>query len=375
MPTDTPARTRAALAVEQLEAREVPTTFGANQGLSIAVGNVIQTTAQDFGEFAQDEVVTGSGPGTRAQVQIFNQQGTRIYNFFPFGQFRGGVYVQVADVDGEVGPNGERIPELIVSTGPGTTGRVKVYSFSGGGLRLLANFTPFGPNYTGGVQLAAANVTGGLGAPPNAAEIIVGTQSGGSVVKVFGYDPTGNPPSVLELRRFQAFENGFTGGVSLAAGNVTSLNDPDFREIIVGRYTGRPEVRIFDAELPTVTLINRFFAWNPANPFFQGGVNVQAGPTDGTIGAQIYVNLKGTSRIRIFEGFTGSLLGTIRPFGVRVTSVSMAIGQIDFPPALAPQDNINDLIVVAGNGPFAQRPVVFPGAINSAAGLNGSFRL
>src|SRR6478672_5484121 len=80
------------LHVEALEAREVPASFGATRGLSIAFADVMP------GDF-QNEYITGSGPNHKALVRIFNQQGdVERARFNPFPGFRGGVYVATGDV-------------------------------------------------------------------------------------------------------------------------------------------------------------------------------------------------------------------------------------------------------------------------------------
>jgi hypothetical protein len=62
MPNDRTRKPSTQLRVEVLEDRTVPTTFGANRGLSLAVGDVIPGgTAYEY--------VTGSGPGNRASLK------------------------------------------------------------------------------------------------------------------------------------------------------------------------------------------------------------------------------------------------------------------------------------------------------------------
>ena len=59
-------------------------------------------------------------------------------------------------------------------------GRVQVYEFINGGPQLLVEIVAFGPTFTGQVQVAAGDVTGG---PEE--EIIVAQGTGGGEVRVY----------------------------------------------------------------------------------------------------------------------------------------------------------------------------------------------
>ena len=188
-------------------------------------------------------------------------------------------------------------------------GQVKVYAFRGGGPQLLASFEPFGTLYNGGVQIATGDVTG-----DRAREIIVGRETNGSTVKVFSFDKTVG--QAFEIRSFDAFGPNYTGGVTVAAANVditqnnmpTDPYDYNYAEIVVGRASQLPEVRVFDAQLPTVTMRSSWMAFNINNPLSRQGVDVAAGSTDGRRGAEIYVGLRHTGTVRIFNGYTSGFL-------------------------------------------------------------------
>jgi len=347
------------LHVETLEEREVPASFGATSGLSVAFADVMP------GDF-QNEYITGTGPGRQAQVRVWNQQGSELTSFNPFPGFKGGVYLATGDVD-----NDGNI-ELICSTAPGTVGQVKVYAFRNGGLQQLASFTPFGTTYSGGVQIAVGDVTG-----DRAREIIVGRESGTSTVKVFSFDSTVN--AAFEIRSFQAYGANYHGGVSVAAANIdivgNSLTDPynhNYAEIITGRTSQLPQVRIFDVQAPTEVMRASWLAYDISNPANRRGINVAAGSTDGRRGAEIYVGLKNAGTVRIFNGFTSGLLGKIKPYPSNYASTVnffVNTGDDDFLGFFT----VGSLITVGADGPFEQVPIVFPGRLSSPAGLNGSF--
>jgi hypothetical protein len=123
-----------------------------------------------------------------------------------------------------------------------------------------------GPCFTGGVFVAAADVTG-----DGRADIITGAGPGGAPqVKVF------DGVSGTEMRSFFAYHCDpaagpcFAGGAIVAAGDVTGDGVAD---IITGAGPGGgPHVRVFDGA--TGAEVRGFFAYDPA---FPGGVFVGAG--------------------------------------------------------------------------------------------------
>jgi hypothetical protein len=276
--------------------------------------------------------------------------------------------------------DGDNETELIVATAAGGVGRVKVYEFGFGGLQQIAAFRPFGPNFTGGVDVAVGNTSGG-----RAQEIVVGQQLFGSMVKVYTGVTTNNDLAFFEVRRFRPFGAGYFGGVSVTAANAdttrNSMGNPydfNYAEVIVGKASQEPRVSIFDVQEPTVDLRGSFLAFPGAGR----GVNVVAGSTDGQRGAEIYVNLLGTGRVAMFNGSTGTRInigGTtefnptplFQPSAVfsTVGSVNMAVRNND--DDFLDIYSIADLAVVWGDGPFNQVPVIYSGAFNKPAGFNG----
>ncbi len=359
------------LRLESLEAREVPATFGAgNRGLSVAYGDIIPVEVDG----GQAEYITGTGPnfhgaipGQGALVRVWDSAGNLINSITPFGGYNGGVFVDTGDV------NGDGQLDLLVSTAGKTSGRVQVYSFVDGGPNLIADFMPFGPLYSGPVQIASGDVTGGFGE-----EIIAAQGSKGGTVKVFAFDPIVS--SAFEIRSFQPYGANYTGGVTVASDNI--FNFPENDRIITGRASQLPQVKIFNAENPTVVQTASYMAFDTRNPANLRGIDVTAGSTDGIVinnivfrtGAEIYVSLRGAGTIRAFRGDTGGIITTIPRSQLfppaYATSVNFAVG---FPTAGAEGIARGNLIVVGADGPFEQVPIVFPGGPASPAGLNGHF--
>ena len=376
MSTKNPVRS-ARLGLEQLESREVlsPSFTGRGGGLSVAFGNVMPTVGVN-------EYVTGSGPGQRATVRVWDPNGNLLFTMHPFGQYRGGVYVALGNLvreDPNVNPTKPDPLEIVCSTAGGTTGRVKIFTFQFGTLQRLANIAPFGPNYTGGIQIACGDVAGDRSSAPftNQSELIVGQEINGSTIKVYTNDATAPTPHFFQIRRFNAFEVGYTGGVSVAAANIDpTQNDPndpydyDFSEIIVGKARELPQVKIFDAQNNNVVTLADYMAYDTTLPFNRVGINVYAGDTDATRGAEIYINPKRSANVRILDGWTGGTLGDFTvAIPPHVVGVNLAIETVDDEPNyILPRQ----LVSVFASGLITQVPTVWPGAINSPAGLNGS---
>jgi len=154
--------------------------------------------------------------------------------------------------------NGDGRADIITAAGPGGGPHVKV--FDGMNLNLLQSFFAYDANFTGGVYVAAGDVNG-----DGFADIITGAGPGGGPhVKVF--DGTSN----TILLSFFAFDQTFTGGVRVAAGDV---NGDGFADIVTGAGPGDgPHVKVFDGH-NNLNLLHSFFAYEPN---FTGGVFVAA---------------------------------------------------------------------------------------------------
>jgi hypothetical protein len=220
---------------------------------------------------------------------------TQTHDFLPFGAGAVGVSVGASNDDGRT--------TLVVGAGPGGQ-VVKVYDTASGD--QTAAFNPFDAGYTGGVRVAAGDVNG-----DGFADIAVGAGQGGSQVRVF--DGAGG---LTPLKTFNAFDAGFTGGISVALGE----GDDGHAEIIVGALTGGI-VKVFDFE--TLALKHNFFAFDPA---YLGGVNVAFGRELGH-GVIIAGQAADGSNVKLFSLTDGSLLEDFDAFGPDYTGgVSVAGG-------------------------------------------------
>lgn len=379
-------------------------------GLSIAIGNLIPEGT----DVARNEYVTGTGPGREGLVRVWDLDGNLLRQFVPFAGFKGGINVAVGDV------LGDGAPEIIVAVASNGPPHVKVFNVNGDELASFYAFTDAAgnPNYNGGLNIAVGNVlnegpggpdrgvgSGGFFGGNNAsfkAEIIVGSAGGGVQGHVKVFDGNGN-----EFRSFHPFVGGYLGGVSVAAASIDTTRTPgstgggggfgggnqnrprdtnSYAEIIVGATVTAPHIKVFSVwESETPRELQSYYAFDPN---LRMGITVAAGSTDGLRGAEIYAALIGAdyttgAPIRIFNGETRVLRGEFFAFPPSYSRVvNMAVGNVinydpqdDDTPGFGnngnPFFNTQDLAVVAGDGPFEQRPRLFLGRVGSPAGLNG----
>jgi hypothetical protein len=273
---------------------------------------------------------------------VYNADGTIRFSFFAFAGFAGGVRVATGDVTGD----GQA--DIIAAAGPGGGPHVRVFDGITGG--LVREFFAFAPAFGGGVFVAAGDLTG-----DNRAEIIVGAGAGGGPhVRIFD-GATG-----AEIVGFFAFDTAFTGGVTVAAGDVTGDNRAD---VIVGAGPGGgPHIKVYDgatlalggtaAQTAIQNPLRSFFAFSVG---FSAGVFVSAGDFNGDDRADIIVGAGpgGGPHVQVFSGLDGTELASFFAFGafrggVRVAAVDLT------------GDGRVELIVGAGGGGGAHVRVLNP---------------
>jgi hypothetical protein len=232
-------------------------------------------------------VVTAAGAGRSPLVRVFDYAtGTEKFRFYAYEQnYLGGVRVAVGDV------NGDGVPDIITATGIGGGPRIRVFSGVDGS--ILEDFFAYEPDFRGGVFVAAADVNG-----DGKADIITGTeQGGGPRVRVF------DGATAAVIQDFFAFDSSERGGVRVAAAD---FNHDGKADIVATAGRGNvTEVRVFDAV--THNVLSDF---TPYDPKFTGGVYIAAGDVTGDGVADIVTgaDVGGGPHVQVFDGLTGKAL-------------------------------------------------------------------
>jgi uncharacterized repeat protein (TIGR01451 family) len=202
----------------------------------------------------------------------------------------------------------------LIAAGPGSASLPEVALFAGDGTPLYT-LTAYDPTFGGGVRVAVADFTAD-GIPD---VVTAAGPGGGPHVRLFN-GATGAP-----LREFFAYGAAFTGGVYVAAGDVTGDGTPDI--ITAAGEGGGPHVKVYDGS--TGAVVREFGAYDPA---FRGGVRVAVGDTDGDGFADVVTGpgSGGGPHVRIFSGATGAVLGEALVYDAAFRGgVYVAAGDVD----------------------------------------------
>jgi len=158
------------------------------------------------------EIITGTGPGVKPEVKVFNRYGQSLeIDFFPSG-FSEAAGINVSGID----LGGDGIGEILISSQKGFKPQVAIYRTEGS---LIREFMAYDESFTGGVNISDYDINN-----DGKDEILTGAGFGaGPHVRVFnGYGQ--------DLVDFYAFDPGYIGGVKIATGDI---NKDNLNEIIV----------------------------------------------------------------------------------------------------------------------------------------------
>jgi hypothetical protein len=236
---------------------------------------VVPSVAQPF--------AVGAGPFNEPTFKLLNADGSvRVLGPAYDVAFTGGVRVATGDF------NGDGVPDIVTGPGPGGGPHVKVLNGTDG--TPLRSFMAYDVGFRGGVFVAVGDVNHD-GVP----DVITGAGAGaGPHVKVF----SGKDLSLLT--EFMVYGDGFTGGVSVAAGD---FNGDGYADIVTGAGAGGgPHVMVWSGK--DGTLLRSFMAYSQT---MTSGVMVGAGDVTGDGVADVITGpgVGGGPLVRVFDGATG----------------------------------------------------------------------
>jgi cyclophilin family peptidyl-prolyl cis-trans isomerase len=262
---------------EVLEDRLTPSSIFTG-GVSVAAGDVEADNIPD--------IVTGAGAGSTPLVQVISgATGGLARSFLAYdSSFTGGVNVATGDF------NGDGNADIVTGPGPGAAPLIKVFSGKDGS--LLLSFMAYDASMTGGVNVAVGDIEG-TGTP----DIITAPASNAySNVKIF----SGKDGSLV--KSFFAYDGGFKGGVSVAAGDIFGNGKVDV--VTAAGTGGGPHVKVYTGVRSNETLAAplQFMAYSPT---FTGGVHVAVGDVLGNSANQIITGAGtgGGPHVEVFDQF------------------------------------------------------------------------
>jgi RHS repeat-associated protein len=201
---------------------------------------------------------------------------------------------------------GDGKADIVVGTDGSFAPLVKIYSGANGSLVRTQDVSKLG--LTGGARVAAADLNG-----DGKADVIVGGGPGG-VARVGAFDGANGKP----LYDYQPFDPGYTGGVTLAAGDVTGDGVPD---VLVGQAGGGDQVKVFSG-------LDTSSAWNlDALPGTTGGVRVGVADADGDGVVDVLAGSgPGGGEVRGYAAAGGGQIFSLTPFGAGYTGGTFVAG-------------------------------------------------
>ncbi|MBU0649373.1 L,D-transpeptidase family protein [Patescibacteria group bacterium] len=210
------------------------------------------------------------------------------------------------------------------------------------GFEVIGNFMAFDQGYNGGSSIAAGDL-GDDGVP----EIVVGSGQGvPPEVKIFRQDGS-------LVFSFYAYAPSYGQGINVA---VCDLDGDGEKEIVTGtQFGGGPHVRVFDSYGNDLS----DGGWFAYNKFFRGGVNVACGDWDADGRDEIVTGAgpSGGPHVKIFDSL-GNVESEFFAFPPdQLSGVSVAMGQLD-------QDAAEEVIVAQFSSGDPMVRVFKPGTSN-----------
>lgn len=241
-------------------------------GASVCVG--------DVNGDGQQEIIVGSGPGRRSEINIYSSQAQRTkYIIYPFPEeYKGGVDVACGDLDGD------QVAEIVAAVASEGNAQIKVFR-ANEHRALISNFLAEPEEFQGGVHIDIGDVDlDGQG------EIIV-SRARGTRSRIRFFEMDGTPKDTL----IYPFDNEYKNGADVSCADVDGDSQ---EEIIVSTYREHTaQIKVFETN---GTQRSEFTAYIQD---FQGGASVYAADLNQDGSAEIITGAGpgGTPHLRVFN--------------------------------------------------------------------------
>jgi hypothetical protein len=224
------------------------------------------------------------GPDT---VVVYTASGTQAFTLDPFPGFTGGVRVATADV------NGDGTDDIITATGPGVPGVVAVYD--GATRQELFRTQPFESTFTGGLNVAAGDLTGS-----GHADVVVVTPDQGGGPRVTVYDGA----TFARVTDFFGIDDpSFRGGARAAVGDMAGKGYGDL--VVSAGFEGGPRIAGYDGKSVVAGdpqhIFGDFFVFEPT---LRNGAYLAVADVNGDGYADLIAGAGpgGGPRVRVLDG-------------------------------------------------------------------------
>jgi murein DD-endopeptidase MepM/ murein hydrolase activator NlpD len=201
--------------------------------------------------------------GPDGTVRFFNPDGSARFSFSPFPGFTGEIRTAAADF------TGDGVADLVVGTGPGVATHVAI--FDGVDQHELFAVAPFEATFTGGVFVAAGDLTG----DGKADLAITPDEGGGPRVRLF------DGATFAQLADFYGIDDPkFRGGARAAFGDLNGDGKADL--LVAAGFGGGPRLAAYDgAALGSAGGPKLFADFYVFEQTLRNGVFIAAGDVNG----------------------------------------------------------------------------------------------
>lgn len=138
--------------------RDLPNRFEkVDEFVAYTGNNRLRVAAGDVDGDGNDEIITGTGPGVKGVLRVFDGNGNLLKSYKPVGSFQGGIDVSAGNIANS--PESAEIALAPLSRG---SSKVKLYDASSleDGITFIDDFYAYGSSYEGGMRLSIGEVYG-----------------------------------------------------------------------------------------------------------------------------------------------------------------------------------------------------------------------